>query len=242
MSILLQKKGVMDCQNGLLFSNKNFELSFNLNKTIKSTSTYVTYAKDYDEFFTKLMSFKPDFVIFDLDTINLPFEMLKTFVNKKVFNLKGVFFFSTKNCSGIVGGIDIDYSNLEKILEVCDCPNFENKPELKKDEQLSSKITKMLIGYGFSTKHLGFAYIKEILLDILDDNAALKSFNGKVYPKLACRFSASVASVERNIRNAITYVYKKRKEQFDKAFQKHKAPSIREVVFYLVDLLIVGVA
>ena len=89
----------MDCQNGLLFSNKNFELSFNLNKIIKSTNTYVTYAKDYDEFFTKLMNFKPDFVIFDLDTVNLPFEMLKTFVNKKVFNLKGVFFFSTKNNS-----------------------------------------------------------------------------------------------------------------------------------------------
>ena len=61
----------MDCQNGLLFSNKNFELSFNLNKIIKSTNTYVTYAKDYDEFFTKLMNFKPDFVIFDLDTVNL---------------------------------------------------------------------------------------------------------------------------------------------------------------------------
>lgn len=42
------------------------------------------------------MNFKPDFVIFDLDTVSLPFEMLKTFVNKKVFNLKGVFFFSTK--------------------------------------------------------------------------------------------------------------------------------------------------
>lgn len=232
----------MDCQNGLLFSNKNFELSFNLNKIIKSTNTYVTYAKDYDEFFTKLINFKPDFVIFDLDTVSLPFEMLKTFVNKKVFNLKGVFFFSTKNNSGIVGGIDVDYSNLDKVLDVFDCQNYENKPELKKDEQLSSKITKMLIGYGFSTKHLGFAYIKEILIQILGDNAAFKSFNGKVYPKLACRFSASVASVERNIRNAITYVYKNRKEQFDRTFQKHKAPSIREVVFYLVDLLIVDVA
>lgn len=234
----------MDCQNGLLFSNKNFELSFNLNKIIKNTNTYVTYAKDYDEFFTKLMNFKPDFVIFDLDTVSLPFEMLKTFVDKKVFNLKGVFFFSTtKNYSEIDGGNNLNYSNLEKVLDVCnDTNNFVIRANLEKNEQLSSKITKMLIGYGFSTKHLGFAYIKEILIQILGDNAAFKSFNGKVYPKLACRFSASVASVERNIRNAITYVYKNRKEQFDKTFQKHKAPSIREVVFYLVDLLIVDVA
>lgn len=48
------KEGSMDCQNGLLFSNKNFELSFNLNKIIKSTNTYVTYAKDYDEFLQNL--------------------------------------------------------------------------------------------------------------------------------------------------------------------------------------------
>lgn len=99
----------------------------------------------------------------------------------------------------------------------------------------------MLIEYGFSTKHLGFVYLKEILLDILGDNSVFKSFNGSIYPKLACRFSASVASVERNIRNAIAYVYNKRKEFVNKIFKKNKAPSIREVVFYFVDILIVDV-
>ena len=234
----------MDCQNGILFSNKNYELYFNLNKIIKGQNIYVTYAKECGEFFTKLMNFKPNFVIFDLDTINLPYDILKTFVDKKVFNLKGVFFFSTtKNYSEIDGGNNLNYSNLEKVLDVCnDTNNFVIRANLEKNEQLSSKITKMLIEYGFSTKHLGFVYLKEILLDVLGDNSVFKSFNGSIYPKLACRFSASVASVERNIRNAITYVYKNRKEQFDKTFQKHKAPSIREVVFYLVDLLIVDVA
>lgn len=86
----------MDCQNGILFSNKNYELYFNLNKIIKGQNIYVTYAKECGEFFTKLMNFKPNFVIFDLDTINLPYDILKTFVDKKVFNLKGVFFFQQR--------------------------------------------------------------------------------------------------------------------------------------------------
>lgn len=233
----------MNCQNGLLFSNKNFELSFNLGKVTQSTKTFVTYAKDYDEFFSKLMSFKPDFVIVDLDTINLPVDILKTLVNKKIFHIKEVFFFSSKRHSGIKGGTDIDYSNLNSVLCVAD-ENHEGEriEELKRNEQLSAKITKLLIGYGFSTKHLGFAYIKEILIDILGDSSALKSFNGNVYPKLACRYCASVASVERNIRNAITYVYKSRKEEIDEIFHKNTSPSIREVMFYLVDILTVDVA
>lgn len=232
----------MDCQNGLLFSNKNFELSFNLGKVTQSTKTYVTFAKDYDEFFSKLMSFKPDFVIIDLDTTNLPVDMLRSFVNKKVFNIKEVFFFSSTKHLGIKGGIDLDYSNLADILCVASSHDCARTAELKKDEHLSSKITKLLIGYGFSTKHLGFAYIKDILFDILGDNSALKSFNGNVYPKLACRYCASVASVERNIRNAISYVYKSRKEEIDEIFHKHTSPSIREVMFYLVDILMIEIA
>lgn len=241
--MLMQKKVIMDYQNGLLFSNKNFELSFNLGRITQSTKTFVTYAKDYDEFFSKLMSFNPDFVIIDLDTISLPVGILKTFVNKKIFHIQEVFFFSVKRHSGIKGGIDIDYSNLKEILSVC-CNHHDGTKtiELKRNEQLSSKITKMLIDYGFSTKHLGFAYIKDILIDILGDNSALKSFNGNVYPKLACRYCATVASVERNIRNAITYVYRSRKEEIDEIFHKNTSPSIREVMFYLVDILMVEVA
>lgn len=233
----------MDCQNGLLFSNKNFELSFNLGKITQSSKTFVSFAKDCDEFFSKLIGFKPDFVIIDLDTISLPPDMLKTLVNKKIFNIKEVFFFSEKRHAGIKGGIDLNYSNLGEVLCVCGSHhNVLRTEDLKKNEHLSSKITKLLIGYGFSTKHLGFAYIKEILIDILGDNSALKSFNGNVYPKLACRYCASVASVERNIRNAINYVYKSRKEEIDEIFHKDTSPSIREVMFYLVDILMVEVA
>ncbi len=231
----------MYCQNGILFSNKNYELSFNVEKVIKGKKVYLTYSKDYEDCISKITTYKPTFLIVDIDTIKLPHEVLKTFANQGVYNLSCVFFFSTTSKSEIDGVINLSYSNLGDILSIPDRINMDYL-NLKKDEEFSKKVTQLLICYGFSTSHLGFAYLKEILFNLLGDSANFKSLNGYVYPKIANQYSTSVPSIERNIRNAIIKAYKIQKEAMDQVFHKNKKPSTREILFYFKDLLSVDVA
>ena len=224
----------MDCRNGVLFSDKNYTLQYNVNRISKQNNVFVAMSKDYDDFFVKIIEYKPHFIIIDMDTIELPYGMLKAIANRKIFKVESVFIFSSKIKYEVDGARDINYSTLSRILEKSDNVTLV---DLSQDEKMSERINKLLLGYGFSTKHLGFTYIKDLLISVLQDNACFKSFNSMLYPKVACRFSTTNSCVERNIRNAICFAYKNNKEGLSALFLKDKIPSVREVLFFFIDKL-----
>ena len=71
-------------------------------------------------------------------------------------------------------------------------------------KQLNESLNSWLLQTGFITKHLGFTFIKEVIVQSVVYNFGMRSLSSKVYPIIALNHNTHVNTVERNIRNAIT--------------------------------------
>ncbi|MGE5508951.1 MAG: sporulation transcription factor Spo0A [Chitinophagales bacterium] len=68
-------------------------------------------------------------------------------------------------------------------------------------------VAKVLHRLGVPAHFKGFAYLKEAILLVLEDERRLSEVTKRLYPEVGARFGASAALVERNLRHAIEHTW-----------------------------------
>ena len=71
-------------------------------------------------------------------------------------------------------------------------------------EYLYEKVSDTLSSVGISPIRLGYTYLMEAVVYVLEDNEALNGITKTVYPALARNFGTTPQAVERAIRTAIS--------------------------------------
>jgi hypothetical protein len=195
------------------------------------------------------MTSRPEVIFFDAENMEFKFDVYSDFVSSRVFYIPKIVVLSLDPENMIFNDDNIivldkkNYSDhIVKLLSQLDeseAKTFDGE----KLEECRSKVTKLLSDLGVTTKYLGYEYIKELVVNIICDRRMLKSFNTKLYPKIAIKYNTQVNNVERNIRNAIGVAISrcKNKNLFDDICGKaslsyfNKVPSNKQFITWLVD-------
>ncbi len=78
--------------------------------------------------------------------------------------------------------------------------------------ELYTAVGETLIDAGFSPKYLGYKYLKEALVLILNHPEYERSLSKNLYPVIAERYKVTASSVEKNIRSSIEVAFKRKSE------------------------------
>lgn len=234
------------CKSALLFSKRDYALGDALRYVCRRQRVNLIYALTFPELLHHCITVYPEIVFFDTDGCEFKYEMYKEFVDSRVFDIPKIIVLShTPN----------QYSFKDKNIEVLNKKDYidkvseilkgveQRKPKFlnpEKELQYKEKISNLLLELGITTKYLGYEYIKELVIDIIRDKRMLQSFNKKLYPKLAIKYSTQINNIERNIRNVLNIAKKncENSEYFNKAcgkFNEKGVPSNKQFITWLVE-------
>lgn len=71
------------------------------------------------------------------------------------------------------------------------------------NEMKSKKLTETLLELGFRPNLLGFEYIKEAVMEVVDSGVSRITLTTQLYPTIAEKHATTKGNVERGIRHAI---------------------------------------
>lgn len=234
------------CKSALLFSKRDYILGDALRHICRKQKVNLIYALTFPEVLHHITTSHPEVVFFDAESFDFSYDLYNNFVQSRYFYIPKIIIFSLNpekykiNDKNI---IILDKENfvddVERILEL-----VEEKEsiglEKEKLDKCRQKAIDILNEIGITTKYLGYEYIKELVVDIVNDRRMLQSFNTKLYPKIAIKYNTQVNNIERNIRNAINIAKKncKDKELYNRIcgkFRVDKVPSNKQFITWLVE-------
>ncbi len=237
------------CKSAILYSKRDYSLGEALRFICREQKVNLVYSLTFPELLHKFISTNPEVIFFDAESINFPYEIYKDFKSTRIFDVPKIVILSPDPESLNFCDEDIvivDKKNYSQVVnsflkEVQERSAKNLSPE--RVEELRGKIARLLTDLGVTTKYLGYEYIRELVIDIIRDKRMLKSFNAKLYPKLAIKYSTQVNNIERNIRNAINIATSRCKNRmlFDEICGRsclHNAsliPSNKQFITWIVD-------
>lgn len=234
------------CKSAVLMSKKDYALGDSLRSICRNLKVNLVYALSFPEMLHYVITLHPEVIFYDAEGIEFRYDIYKDFLDSRIFELPKIIIFSTdvekmKFSDDNIYIVDKrNYTDeVTKILSNIEERKAE-KIEKEKLDEYRTKTSKILSELGITTKYLGYEYIKELVLDIICDKRMLKSFNTKLYPKLAIKYNTKINNIERNIRNAINVAVEncKNKELFNKICGKvnsETGPSNKQFVTWLVE-------
>lgn len=102
----------------------------------------------------------------------------------------------------------------------------QNKNDLK---ELKKTVTIELKKFGISPEILGFHYIRESIIYLIEKSGnTFPSVTKELYPTIAKRFNTTSGKVERAIRHAIESVFLRNKEMAEEAIMEYFCISYPE--------------
>lgn len=233
-------------KNAIFFSDKNIELSEEINKFCKSKKINLIYSSDFADFTFKFIEAKPEVVFCDCDTVCLNEDIFNMFLQNKNFVNTNVIMISKYEIDKVFEYKNVHYliydnlfDNILKIIENVDLSvRYVVPEELMREYKI--KLTGLLRELGITTKHMGYNYIREIVLEIIKDDRRIVSLTKHLYPLIAIRYNTYRANIERNIRNALNFTIKncRNKEMMQEIMTLGNAvPSNKQFITYLVEKL-----
>lgn len=236
------------CKNAILLSKNDMNMAESLKMICREKKVNLAYCRNLPELINVNNTSMPEIVFCDGETINFDYKLFVEFKNSKLFHIPK-FVIISNNLSKIPNYefiVLIDKNNYiencRQILDNISEKECESLSENKKNE-IRRNVSNYLNELGITTNYLGYSYIKEIVVDIIEDKRRLKSFNSKLYPTVAMKFNTAIINIERNIRNAINVAVKssKNKELYDdimrfsKIRNHNKAPSNKKFVTWIAE-------
>lgn len=236
----------------LLYSNKNLNLMCKLNKSCYRMSMNMVTCLNFVELTINVHKLKPQIIFLDLDTIEMNRNRLLLMTDSKEFkNIKIILVGNAEQCPKIDDLEQVGFSLISQldsyILNCADIININALKSLNEEKQTETMIayvSKLLFELGFSPKHSGYCYLKDIISNILQHDGIVSSLTNEQYPCIAVKFKTSPSNIERNIRNAITLAYAFDNEKWKKifqqcvAFKEIKRPTNREFICMCVETLL----
>ena len=238
---------------GILYSKKNYDLSYRLRGLCKRYSINLINALDFVELTIRSLELKPQVIFCDCTSIEFTSGNLNSFLEKAEFkDTKIIFIGEEKHITQfkniVCNNLKVaKFSELDAIIDnLQNAYNFENM--LIKDKNiydgLELEICKLLSKIGLSPKHSGYSYLRYGIKNVILNNGILNSLNSEQYPIIASVFKTSPANVERNIRNAIHQAW----EVFGKDFwhdifflqsiKEGKRPTNREFIYMCSEIIL----
>lgn len=232
------------CKSAVLLSKKDYALGDSLRCICRDQKVNLIYSISFPEALHYVITFHPEILFYDAEEIEFNYRTYKDFVNSRIFEMPKIILFTPEPEK-----MNFQNENIYVINKKVSCPEKiakiisgiqEKRAEKVEDEKLDeckSKTIKILSELGITTKYLGYEYIKELVIDIICDKRMLKSFNTKLYPKLAVKYNTQVNNIERNIRNAIGMASAncKNKELLDEICGNASSPSNKQFITWLVE-------
>lgn len=84
---------------------------------------------------------------------------------------------------------------------------------------LQNRLTNLLLQMGANTYHVGYRYLKDCVIIVMQKHGAVRSIVKELYTAVANVYNVSYANVERSIRHCIGSMWNKtRVEVINKAF------------------------
>lgn len=234
------------CKSALLFSKKDYVLGDSLRNICRSERVNLIYALTFPEVLHHVINSHPEVIFFDSEFVNFRFDLYSDFVKTRYFEIPKIIIFSLEPEKITYKDENIfvvDKKNYyEKVLNILSKIEEKKSIELQQEnlERCKEETIKLLLELGITTKYLGYEYIKELVIDVIRDKRMLKSFNTKLYPKLAVRYNTQVNNIERNIRNAIAIANKRcrNKELYSEVCGNNNfedIPSNKQFITWLVE-------
>lgn len=235
----------------ILYSKKNLDLTYQLHKCCRKLNINLVTSMDFVDLTIKTMQLKPQLIFYDCETVDISAYNLETFLKNKDYQaIKIVFVDGGDMIESFSGMLANNISNIEKCdLEHYLCSQesdlkikaFEERQERQYESGLQRFITNMLFKLGFSPKHTGYAYVRDIIRDVVSSDGIISSLTTEHYPLIAVKFKTTASNIERNIRNAISFAWDMYgKDNWDKMFfnfssASDKRPTNREFICMCVD-------
>ncbi|MEG1500027.1 MAG: sporulation initiation factor Spo0A C-terminal domain-containing protein [Clostridia bacterium] len=229
--------------SAVLYSKNNYELSYRMQKICKNNGINLIYYSNFGIVVEEIKKIKPTYLFLDNKELECSVDLINVFSENGVFDECNTIlivddqskFDSKSNILAIINSTDLEVG----------VKNILNKPLRKKivepcSSEICKKINKILLQLGFSNRHLGYIYLKDIVCDLLKNNKGIKSLHSMVYPKIACKYDTTVASVERNVRTAIEFAYDKveNKTIYSSLVGLEILPSNKQIISSVVENII----
>ena len=237
----------------ILYSKRNFDLSYKLYLLCRKYGLNMVTAMDFVELTIKCVELKPQIVFCDCETVEFSSGNLNAFLEKNEFkNVKFVFVGNDEQVAPLKNIIckNLAIAKVSEIGSVIDdlqnCFNYENILEKEFDcsGSLELEIFKLLGDMGLSPKHTGYAYLRIGIRNIVLNNGVMNSLNSEQYPLIASVFKTSTVNVERNIRNAIVQAWNSfgKDNWYDifslKSLASGKKPTNREFLYMCSEMIL----
>ena len=234
----------------LLYSNKNYDLSYKLNKYCYKVSMNLVNCINFVELTIKAYQFRPQFIFCDMTSADLSSAQLKLLMDNKACKNTKIVFIGLDNQKDLFDNYWLEnseficYEDIENyILNCFETVNLNNicADNYTNNTELSESIVQLLYSLGFSPKHTGFNFLREILYNVISNDGIFSSLIGDQYPIIAVKYKTTCSSIERNIRNAITSAFKNYSNQWKNIFldyrflTENKRPTNREFICLCVD-------
>lgn len=237
------------CKSAILFSKRDYSLGEALRYVCREQKINLIYCLTFPEVIHYVVTSNPEVLFYDAESIDFNFEVYDDFVRSNLFFIPKIVLLTLNPSSYELNDPNIIVVNKRNFSN--DVVNVLNNVKekqgkiltLEKAEEIRCKTTRILSELGITTKYLGYEYIRELVLSVIEDKRVMQSFNKKLYPKLAVRYNTQVNNIERNIRNAITVASQRIKNKilFDEISGRGllsnagPIPSNKQFITWLVD-------
>lgn len=234
------------CRNALLFSKRDYALGDALRFVCRNQKINLVYSLTFPEVLHHCITTHPEIIFFDTEGSSFSYDFYREFVNSRVFEIPKIIIL-TYNPENYKFNDDnicvLDKKNyIDRVSKILEGVERREARQLapEKVAEYKDKIAELLLELGITTKYLGYEYIKELVINIIRDKRMLQSFNKKLYPKLALKYSTQINNIERNIRNALNIAKKncQDNEFFSKIcgkFNSKGIPSNKQFITWLVE-------
>lgn len=238
------------CNGAVLFSRNQFDIGECLKFICRENKMNLAYCRTLPELLIINSQCMPEIIFCDGDSINFDYKIFLDFINSKLYHIPLCVILTNEYNK-------YKYNNVDKHLVIVDKKNFSESCEkivkslsestcVELSENRKNELRKIISDYlnnlGISTNYLGFNYIKEIVVKVIEDRRRLKSFNSKIYPQLAIKYNTPVINIERNIRNAINAINAQKNDELYKDimnFAHNRVPSNKQFITWLVEKIAV---
>lgn len=135
-----------------------------------------------------------------------------------------------------------DINDLEKQLMNLCIRLDKNSIDTKNISKCYNFVTKELEILNFSIKHIGFHYVKEVIIQLYKSSASLHCPLKDIYPYVSIKFNCHSNTIERAIRFAISKAYYKCKEKDERHYIFGTHPTVKQLTSYILDKFLSTIA
>ena len=237
------------CNSAILFSKQDYNLAEVLKLICREKRANLAYCRNLAELIITNIQSMPEIIFHDEESIPFSYDLYKDFRDSKKYHMPHyvIISYTPEKYLSLDENIYVinkgDYS--AKIYEFMDKVHEAKQAVLSesKKAELKLKVSDYLNELGLTTKYLGYCYIKELVVDVIEDRRKLKSFNSKLYPQVAIKFNTQVINIERDVRNAINVAVSgcKNRKLYDEIMgytniaRSGKVPSNKQFITWLAE-------